>query len=149
MTNAEKYKDEIIAQMCKTIHWTVRKNTEKNTDEIVSCNELPCNECPFDERCYSGKIEWLNSEYKEQKEFTDDERKIIELLDRAEWVARDYDDSVWIYLDKPYKKDDRWWISGERFCLICLSAITSLPFNAIKSTDTEPTSRAEILGEEK
>ena len=44
--------------------------------------------CPFDERCYSGKIEWLNSEYKEQKEFTNDERKVIELLDKVEWVAR-------------------------------------------------------------
>ena len=141
MTNAEKYKDEIIAQMCKTIHWTVRKNT----DEIVSCNELPCNECPFDDRCYSGKIEWLNSEYKEQKEFTNDERKFIELLNKVKWVARDYDDTLWAFSKKPHKKvPGRWASSGEYFCM---GDITSLPFSAIKSTDTEPTSRAEILGE--
>ena len=144
MTNAEKYKDAIIAQMCKTIHWTVRKNT----DEIVSCNELPCNECPFDERCYSGKIEWLNSEYKEQKEFTNDERKFIELLDKVKWVARDENGEAWAFNLKPHKNNFGSWITCEEDG-VRLSDLTSLPFAAIKSTDTEPTSRAEILGEEK
>ena len=146
MTNAEKYKDAIIAQMCKTIYWTVRKNT----DEIVSCDELPCNECPFDERCYSDKIEWLNSEYKEQKEFTNDERKFIELLDKAKWVARDNNGEAYIFSRKPYKESNgRWYSDGDDSYYVRLTLFTSLPFAAIKSTDTEPTSRAEILGEEK
>ena len=82
---------------------------------------------------------------REPKEFTDDERKFIELLDMAEWVARDNNDLLWAFFDKPRKKyKDRWISSGQ---LLCLSTITSLPFSAIKSTDTKPTSRAKILGE--
>lgn len=141
MTNAEKYKDEIYTQMCKTLHWTVKKNT----GEIVSCGDLSCNECPFDKRCYVGKIEWLNAEYKEPKEFTDEERKFIALLDKAEWVARDDDDMLWIFSKKPHKEvSGRWGNYSEHFCI---NSLTSLPFAAIKSTDTKPTSRAEILGE--
>lgn len=142
MTNAEKYKDAIIRQMCETGDWAV----DKNTGEIINC--LYCAKCLFCNDCYETKIEWLVSEYKERKEFTDDERKFIELLDKAEWVARDYDNTLGIFSQKPSHNEisGRWASYGEHFCL---TAITSLPFAAIKSTDTEPTSRAEILGEEK
>ena len=141
MTNAEKYKDTIIAQLCKTGDWAV----DKDTNKIMPCGN--CDRCLFDSISCSAAIKWLNAEYMEPKKFTDDERKFIKLLDNAEWVARDYNGTLWIYLDKPYKKyKSRWESTGEHFCI---SSITSLPFAAIKSTDTEPTSRAEILGEEK
>lgn len=144
MTNAEKYKDEIFAQMCNTGDWAVNKNTGK----ISSCCGLSCRECLFDTGlCKETMIKWLNSEYREPKEFTDDERKFIELLDRAEWVTKDYDDTLWVFSKKPHKESHGRWASYGGH--LCLSAITSLPFSAIKSTDTEPTSRAEILGEEK
>lgn len=142
MTNAEKYKDEIFAQICESGDWAINKNTGK----ITGCRGLSCRECLFDAGlCNETMIKWLNSEYREPKEFTDDERKFIELLDMAEWVARDNNDLLWAFLDKPRKKyKDRWMSSGQ---LLCLSTITSLPFSAIKSTDTKPTSRAKILGE--
>lgn len=142
MTNAEKYKDEIIAQMCKTGEFAINKNTGKISD----CCGISCRECVFDTGlCKETMIIWLNSEYREPKEFTDDERKFIELLDKAEWVARDYDNTLGIFSKKPRHNEisGRWASCGEHFCL---TAITSLPFSAIKSTDTEPTSRAEILG---
>ena len=144
MTNAEKYKDEIFAKICETGGWAVN-----NAGEIRSCYGLICSECLFDEGlCRINKIKWLNAEYREKKEFTDDERKFIELLDKAEWVARDYDNTLGMFSKKPRHNEisGRWASYGEHFCL---TAITSLPFSAIKSTDTEPTSRAEILGEEK
>ena len=142
MTNAEKYKDEIFAQICETGDWAINKNTGK----VSGCCELSCRECLFDEGlCKISMISWLNDEYREKKEFTDDERKFIELLDSAEWVTRDYDDILWVYLDKPFKKyKDRWISSGELFCLSAItskSTDTNLPFSAM------PTSRAEILGE--
>jgi hypothetical protein len=142
MTNAEKYKDAIIAQICETGDWAV----DKDTNKIMPCGN--CDRCLFDlTACTAAFIEWLNAEYREPKKFTDDERKFIKLLDKAEWIARDYDNTLWVYLDKPYKKyNDNWVSSGEYFRI---SDGTSLPFSAIKSTDTEPTSRAEILGEEK
>lgn len=144
MTNAEKYKDEIFAQMCETGDWAVNKNTGK----ITGCGGLSCSECLFDVGPRKETmIKWLNAEYSEKKRFTDDERKFIELIDKAEWVARDNNDTLWIYCDKPYKESNgRWQSSGNYYCI---SAITSLPFSAIKSTDTKPTSRAEILREEK
>lgn len=142
MTNAEKYKDEIIAQMCETGDWAA----DKDTNEIMPCGN--CDRCLFDlTSCTAAYIKWLNDEYKEPKRFTDDERKFIELLDKAEWVARDYDDTLWAFSKKPHKKvPGRWASSGEYFCM---GDITSLPFAAIKSTDIEPTNRDEILGEEK
>ena len=142
MTNAEKYKDEIFAQMCETGDWAINKNTGK----ISGCCGLSCRECLFDAGlCKETMIKWLNSEYREPKEFTDDERKFIELLDKVKWVARDYDDTLWAFSKKPHKKaPGRWASSGEYFCM---GDITSLPFAAIRSTDTEPTSRVEILGE--
>ena len=146
MTNAEKYKDEIYAQICKTGNWAVNKGT----GEIVGGNTLnDCTKCLFENNggcSYDSDIaKWLNSEYKEPKKFTDDERKFIELLDKVKWVARDYDDTLWAFSKKPHKKvPGRWASSGEYFCM---GDITSLPFAAIRSTDTEPTSRVEILGE--
>lgn len=142
MTNAEKYKDEIIAQECKTGDWAI----DRRTGEIVECNDFLCSECLFHKGwCVDRRAEWLNAEYKDQKEFTDDERKLMELFDKAEWVARDYDDTLWIFSKKPHKEAHGRWSSYGEYC--CISNVTSLPFAAIKPTDTEPTSRAEILGE--
>lgn len=141
MTNAEKYKDEIIAQECKSLHWAV----DKYTSEIVNCHDFLCDKCLFENCCYSGKIKWLNAEYKERKEFTDDERKVIELLDKVKWVARDNNDEAYVFGSMPHKENGKWY-SDDSYC-IRLALFTSLPFTAIKSTDTAPTSRAEILGE--
>lgn len=141
MTNAEKYKDEIRAQEYKTGNWAV----DKNTGEIMNC--LYCAECLFCSDCYDTKIEWLVSEYKERKEFTEDEQKFMELLDKVEWVARESNGDVWGHLEKPYKNSYGNWCSDDG--IINLTIFSSLPFAAIKSTDTEPTSRAEILGEKR
>lgn len=143
MTNAEKRKDEIIAQECKTGDWAI----DINTDKIVCCETLSCSKCLFNnaDSCTIEKVRWLNSEYKEPKEFTDEERKFMELLDKAEWVARDIDEVLCVYIDKPHRGVDGFWHANSN--AIYINDLTSLPFAAIKSTDTEPTSRAEILGE--
>ena len=139
MTNAEKRKDEIIAQECKTGDWAI----DRRTGEIVECNDFLCSECLFHKGwCVDRRAEWLNSEYKEPKEFTDDERALIKLLDRVKWIVRDDYENLWGCLSKP-RKFDVWQCED----MYLLENITSLPFAAIKSTDTEPTSRAEILGE--
>lgn len=55
MTNAEKYKDAIMAQMCKTGDWAVKKITE----DIMRCGN--CTECLFDRyfHCGEAKAKWL------------------------------------------------------------------------------------------
>ena len=141
MTNAEKYKDAIIAQECKTGSWAI----DKDTNEMVTCEN--CAKCLFNSTYYNCSVtvvKWLNAEYREPKEFTDDERKVIELLDKVEWVAREGCGEAYIFGSMPYKENSRWY-SDDSYCLR-LALFTSLPFAAIKSTDTEPTSRAEILG---
>lgn len=142
MTNAEKYKNEIRAQERKTGDWAV----DKHTNKIVDCNGFSCIKCLFWNDCDGTKIRWLLSEYKEPKEFTDEERKFMELLDKMNWVARDKDGEAWAFNLKPHKNNFGSWITCEEDG-VRLSDFTSLPFAAIKSTDTEPTSRAEILGE--
>lgn len=138
MTNAEKYKDEIIAQLCETGDCAV----DKNTGAIMGCHTNSCSKCLFSKGYFNAKVRWLNSEYKERKEFTDDERALIKLLDRINWIVRDDYDNLWGCLSKP-RKFDVWQCED----MYLLENVTSLPFAAIKSTDTEPTSRAEILGE--
>lgn len=62
MTNAEKYKDAIITQICETGDWAVNNNT----NEIMDCDE--CEECLFDSTgyiCVVAKANWLNDEYSE------------------------------------------------------------------------------------
>ena len=143
MTNAEKYKDVIIAQECKTGDWAVNRRT----GNIVACDRrVWCQDCALynhDDGCEQDKVDWLNAEYREPKEFTDDERKVIELLDKVEWVARDDNGEVYGFVSMPHKKHGIWY-NNNPYCLK-LALYTSLPFVAIKSTDTEPTSRAEIL----
>lgn len=140
MTNAEKYKDAIIAQLCKTGDWGV----DKDTNEIMPCGN--CDRCLFDSTSCSDTVKWLNAEYREPKKFTDDERKVIQLLDKVGWVARDNNGEAYIFGSKPYKESSGRWY-GDNSYYVRLALFTSLPFSAIKSTDTEPTSRAEILGE--
>ena len=51
------------------------------------------------------------------------------------WIARDFDGSLWLYSDKPYKDDFRWRLPIGNGC--CQSLLDYL-FPEIRWEDEEP-----------
>lgn len=146
MTNAEKYKDAIMAQMCKTGDWAVNKS-----GEVVSCGNIDCDDCKFNtetEFCSDEKKEWLNAEADKKKAFSEKDKEVIRALDKVQWVARDKDGRVCAYTTKPFKNTVYW--DGAAFPYMTLiNCFSTAEFAPVKWEDDEPTSRAEILEEEK
>lgn len=148
MTNAEKYKDAIMAQMRKTGDWTI----EKASGEIVSCDNINCVDCKFysplvetRNRCIDNIRDWLNAE--EKKEFSEKDKAVIRVLDKTQWLARDKNGRLYAYAQKPHKGEECW--DGVSFSDAALiNGITTAEFASIKWEDKVPTSRAEILGDE-
>lgn len=72
MTNYEKYKEiiDLILQQGRMIAF------DKDTKEIMDCQELNCENCLFSYRyndyhyCNMNRIKWLVSEYKEEVDWT-------------------------------------------------------------------------------
>jgi len=152
MTNAEKRGKEIIAQECKTGNWAVNKDTY----EITKCSPSRenCQKCVFDalnRKCREAKAEWLNSEYKNH--FTEADKAVLRALDKVKWVVWDMFGTIEGYAIKPEKGARTWYnkyaCTGDESAFVCLSSCSSATFTDVKWEDKEPTSREEILGEEK
>ena len=144
MTNAERQGKDIMEQLCQTGNWAV----DKTTGEVVDCSGKCKNFCLFynlGRPCQKEKAKWLNAEYKPGREFSKEDRAVLRALDKVQWVARDDDGVVYGYLIKP-KKGASTWLGGISTCIS--TAFTSAQFLPISWGDDEPTSRAEILGEE-
>ena len=142
MTNAEKYKDAIMAQMRKTGDLAVNKS-----GEVVSCGNIDCDDCKFNtktEFCSDEKKEWLNAEAK--KAFSEKDKEVLRALDEVQWVARDENGVVYGYGNEPYKRSGI-WVRRNGLCAN-ISILTTAEFAPVKWEDDEPTSRTEILGED-
>lgn len=140
MTNAEKYKDAIIAQLCKTGRWAVNK-----ANEIMSCDA--CSACLFryGGYCPDERKRWLNAEA--VKEFSEKDKEVIRALDKVQWVARDEGGTLYGYHNKPCKAGAFWHCAGDY--ITNLTTLTTAEFAPVTRKDYEPTSREEILGGEK
>ena len=141
MTNAEKYKDAIMAQLCKTGKWAVNK-----ANEIMSCDA--CSACLFryGGYCPDERKRWLNAEA--VKEFSEKDKEVIRALDKVQWVARDNDGKLFAYTTKPFKSEG-YWYSASPGSASRIDNLFTAEFASVKWEDKEPTSREEILGEEK
>lgn len=137
MTNAEKYKDAIMAQMRKTGDWAVNK-----ANEIMSCDG--CLECIFrGDYCSDERQKWLNAEADEKEVFSEKDKEVLRALDKVQWVARDENGILYGYHNKPYKLGGVWLCGGD---YINLTVPTTAVFAPVTREDDEPTSREEILG---
>lgn len=141
MTNAEKYKDAIMAQLCKTGAWAVNE-----VNEIISCEA--CSKCLFSNRdsCLDAMIEWLNAEADGKKAFSEKDKEVIRALDNVKWVARDKNGRIYGYHNKPLKVRGTWLYSFD--FPTDLEYLSTAEFSPVKYEDGKPTSRAEILGED-
>lgn len=144
MTNAEKYKDAIKAQLRKTGAWAVDR-----TGKIMPCALDNCAVCTFSSTknfCLNERKKWLNAEVK--KTFSEKDKEVIRALDKAQWVARDKDGRLCIYATKPSKNSAGFWDANFPF-MSRIGIFSTAEFAPVKWEDDEPRSREEILGEEK
>ena len=93
-----------------------RSEIEKNdysialvNGEIKRCSKMrTCDECDFEMvGCSTRKIKWLMSEYKAEPVLTQREKGFVECVDDG-WIARDKDDYLHWFEEKPTKGED-WW----------------------------------------
>lgn len=142
MKNKEKFAKEIVELAIEDDSLAVDIKNKK----VVPCTEIRCTECAFDKtktgNCYIARREWAESEYVEPKEFTEEEKAILIALPKVNWVARDENETIYFFAEKPVKKTYVWDTVGDSICLVNWS---DAKFSAIKWDDAEPTSREEIL----
>ena len=118
----------------------------KDKHTIKKCLGV-CDDCFFHEagdHCSNIKVKWLLSEYKEPVKLTRFEHDVLKyLLENTQYrfIARERNDTIYIYTRKPKKGSDAWEIiSGMRnFNLF----INLFPF--IEWEDEEPKSIKKIL----
>lgn len=142
MLNAEKFRKEILENSNVVFDFSMSK--DKHT--IKKCLGV-CDDCFFHEagdHCSNIKVKWLLSEYKEPVKLARFEHDVLKyLLEKTQYrfIARERNDTIYIYKRKPKKGSDAWEIiSGMRnFNLF----INLFPF--IEWEDSEPTSIEYVL----
>lgn len=78
-----------------------------------------------------------------EKALSNDERIILENIDeRYQWISRDENGDLYVYENKPQKKDSYCWYVCDGFC--GFSAFNHL-FKMIKWEDNKPTLIADLL----
>ena len=108
MLNAEKFKDKIMYSCCGEFGFT---------DGIVKCTYDKCDNCIFSNRnnqdkhesCSSRRVRWLLSEYKEPIKLARFEHDVLKyLLEKTQYrfIARERNDTIYIYKRKPKKGSD-------------------------------------------
>lgn len=138
MKNKEKFAKEIFDIACRgdSIAVTIANN------EIVPCGSIECEKCIFKVKEYeecSNKIKkWCESEYVERPTITSREKAFLDLLlFRCKYIARDKNNSLFIYDDKPRCVDGFWGTNNFNYSYISENSFGNM-FDFIKYDDEEP-----------
>lgn len=129
----KKHSSHLIA-ICNAAHIAKYNHT---------CDGKYCKECDL---CANVNeiLKILLSEHKEKPKITDDEKAILRSVDnKFEFIARDEDGNLFIYMRKPYKDQTKW----ESGALVTALDIFNHLFQSIKWEDKEPWSIKELLEE--
>lgn len=134
MKNKEKFAKEIfdIAYRGDSITITIANN------EIVPCESIECEEC-------SDKIKkWCGSEYVERLTLTSKEKAFLDLLlPKCKYIARDKNDNLFIYNDKPRYVEGFWRTNNFNYSYVSEESFGNM-FDFIKCWDEEPWSIEEL-----
>ena len=142
MLNAERYKNEILEKSNVVFDFSISK--DRHT--IEKCLGV-CDNCIFfnmGEHCSNVKVKWLLSKYKEPVKLTRFEHDVLKyLLEKTQYrfIARERNDTIYIYKRKPKKGSDAWEIiSGVQNLNLFINL-----FLFIEWEDSEPTSIEYVL----
>lgn len=112
MKNKKKFSKEIVELACDGNRIAI----VRQTGEFRSCYETPCRECLFHsdtERCKEKVREWAEAECVERPVISKKDRAFLEYIDtRINYIARDMNGSLYIYIRKPRKLIDCWESNG-------------------------------------
>ena len=137
MKNKEKYVKEIVDIVCEDVSFGV----DKRTGSLVSCRELHCAKCLFNEMnrhaCYDSRKEWADSEYVELPVISKSDRTFLDYIrDEDKYIARDENGKLFTYTSKPCKMESfSNWINTN---LDGLYLKCNVDFPMIKWSDEEP-----------
>ena len=81
--------------------------------------------------------------------FSEKDKEVLRALDKVQWVARDKDGNLWAYVKKPFKDIAGYWCTTSSLYTKLITDFSTAEFASVKWEDEEPTSREEILGDEK
>lgn len=140
MKNREKYAKELAELACNEPNIAV----SKATGNPINCNIIKCDCCALykggiynDDTCCGALKKWAESEYIKRTVISKKDRAFLEYLDtKINYITRDMDGGLFIYISKPHKLIDCWESSG------CESdkslKFFKLDFPMIKWSDFEP-----------
>lgn len=136
MKNKEKYAERVLTFACDESGFGVYEKT----GEMERCMEMHCTECLFygkKETCHTNRRKWLESEYIEKPVISKRDKAFLEYIGTGiNYITRDMDGGLFIYISKPHKLIDCWESSG------CESdkslKFFKLDFPMVKWSDSEP-----------
>lgn len=134
MKNKEKFAKEILDIACNGDSIAMIKESGR----IVSCSETSCIDCLFcDDDCKGKTKEWAESEYIEKPVISKRDIAFLDCLrEECKFIARDENNKLYVYNDKPIKLHDNW--SGNVCALFCTNSVFDVDFPMVKCKDSEP-----------
>lgn len=130
MLNYEKHRKEIFNQKNKPALCYVYEKILK-----MDCHDTVCVDCN------NIALKFLFSEAKEKIKLTKAEYCILKNIDpKYQWIARDKNNRIWLYEEKPFKDDDEWSAMESSY----FDVFNHL-FKFIKWEDEEPHNIQELL----
>lgn len=110
-------------------------------NKVSRCSITICSQCAFYTECgrnNKNRMKWLYQEHKEPIVLTDDEKSLCKLLGKG-WIARDVNDTLRWYENKPKQKFNNNWCIPDSSAFIEISiCCPQCKFDFIKWEDEEP-----------
>lgn len=155
MLNAERFRNEILEAMNSKNELSLQETNgfllNKYSNEFKPCSEdeySDCDNCLFDDEdlthsCEYHRTKWLLSECKEPIKLSRLEYGILKLAinKSCEYIARDYDGQLYVFMEKPHKGESFWKNDGYYYLLEMFSVL----FQFVKWKDSTPTSINNVL----
>ena len=141
MKNREKFAKEILDIACNGGIIAVTKY-----NKVVRCMDIHCEQCLFHKGddyggyCYDTKrIRWAESEYVAKPTITSREKKFLDvLLPKWKYIARDSNNSLFIYPIKPIRFGTCWMVKNDYNVYKIAKYVYGNMFNFIRWEDEEP-----------
>lgn len=141
MKKREKFAKEILDIACNGGVIAVTKD-----NKVVCCMDMNCEQCLFHKKDFYGgycddteRIRWSESEYVEKPTITSKEKNFLgSLLSNFKYIARDSNDALYIYYNKPKRNSmDNWIVDDNNYYYVSRDVYGNM-FNFIKFENEEP-----------